>query len=63
MRTPIHPDQLAMTQDMLNRSANILATMCNMRLNLDPGTRDAINRARTELSEAERILLEQPIVQ
>jgi hypothetical protein len=61
VKTPIAPHQLNRAQWLLNQAAVYLEQLTEERLNLDTETRDAINRARGEVSESERLLLEQPV--
>ena len=63
MRTPISHKQYRRARSLIGKATHYLVLATEERLNLDPTTREAINKARTELSEAERLLLEQPAVE
>jgi hypothetical protein len=61
MKTPISKEQRARALALLRGAELDLVLMAEERLNLDPETRDQLNRTRGALAETERLLLEQPI--
>lgn len=59
-RTPIYQKQFIRAQKLFDAANLALVRLVEERLNLDSDTRDAINIARGSLSEAERLLIDQP---
>lgn len=60
MSTPIQQKQRVRARKLLNDAANALADLRNERLNLGKETREAINEATTQVSNAQSELDAQP---